>query len=558
MTRRIFRAIFLASFAMIFVCTASLVLVTYNYYNVKEIEYVRIQTEFAAKAVEKLGIEYLEELISSDYRITWVAPDGMVIYDTHEQKDNMDNHKDREEIRDALIFGYGSGSRQSETMLLQQIYTAIRIEDGSVVRTATEGNTLWAFLLSMIQPLCLAVSISALLSLFIAKYLSQEIIRPLHELDLDHPLDNTSDYEEINPLLLQIQRQYQRIEHQLTELDRRQTEFDIITRDMAEGLLLLGQHGEILSLNDAASRYFVTDKTQCMGKNILTINRGRELQEILAKAYQGEKHEGLLPLGLKQYQINVSPIFESNSVTGVAVLLVDVTEKSESEQIRREFTANVSHELKTPLHTISGCAELLTHNIVKPEDIPHFAEQIYSEAQRLIRLVEEIISLSKLDEGAMMDLTDSVDLHCVAKDAIQHLEEMAKNSEVSLSYQGESSILQGSHTLISGIVHNLTENAIKYNQPKGSVHVSVAKTSSYIILTVKDTGIGISKDEQNLIFQRFYRVDKSRSKEIGGTGLGLSIVKHAVSLHKGSVSVESTLDKGTTIQVIFPTTLEAT
>lgn len=545
-------AIFLSACVMTFTCMSLIVLVTYQFFNDKEVDKVRIQTEFAVKAVETMGINYLEQMVSSEYRLTWVSKNGEVLFDSQGDYHDMENHSDRFEIQEALATGYGSDSRYSKTLMLQQIYTAIRLEDGSVLRVSNEERTLYAFIFSLFHHLLLAFGIALFLSAFLAKYLSQQIIKPLHTLDLDHPLENHFAYEEITPLLQRIQRQYQKIDHQLSELSRRQAEFDIITRDMAEGLLLLGQDGEILSINDSASGLFHIEKQECVGKNFLTVNRGKELQKVLKSAFLGKRTEGMLVLSDKQYQVSASPMFEKEMVSGLAVLLVDVTAKSETEQIRREFTANVSHELKTPLHTISGCAELLSYNLVKSEDIPQFSKQIYSEAQRLIRLVEEIISLSKLDEGVELNLKEEVDLLSVAKDVVNHLKEMADKQEVSLIVEGEPSVMLGSYTLLTGIVQNLCENSIKYNEPNGVVTLIVKNTPTAVIFSAKDTGIGISEKEQNLIFQRFYRVDKSRSKEIGGTGLGLAIVKNATSLHNGKISIESTLGEGTCITLEFP------
>lgn len=532
-------------------CMALLVLVNYQYFNEKEVDKVRIQTEFAVEAVESMGISYLQKMISDEYRLTWVSEDGFVLFDSHSDLIQMDNHKERTEIRQAMETGYGWDTRYSETIGLQQIYTAIRMEDGSVLRVANEESTLLAFVCSIFYHLLFAFLISILLSYFLAKYLSKQIIRPLYSLDLENPLENGTAYEEITPLLQQIQRQYQKIDRQVDELSRKHAEFETITRDMEEGLLLLGQSGEILSINDSASMLFDTEKQQCLGKNVLTVNRGKELQRILSKAFTGTRTEGMLSLGEKQYQVSASPMFGKNVVSGVAVLLVDVTQKSETEQMRREFTANVSHELKTPLHTISGCAELLRYNLVKAEDIPQFSEQIYSEAQRLIRMVEEIISLSKLDEGVELNLREEVDLLSIAREVVSHLKELAISQQVDVSVEGDSCSMLGSYTLLTGIVQNLCENAIKYNKPQGSVVLSVWNRPDAIVLKVKDTGIGVSEKDQSLIFQRFFRVDKSRSKEIGGTGLGLSIVKNATLRHNGHISMESRLGEGSCITVEF-------
>lgn len=554
MTRRIFFSIFLSGFLLALTCTSLIMLVTYEEFNEKEVDKMWIQNNFMSKAVESLGINYLESVSTQEYRITWISAQGDVLFDTHSDIEMMENHSDRPEIIEAIQTGYGWNSRESETMMLQQVYTALRLEDGSILRISDEQDTFFAFILSMLKPLLLGLLLSAILSNCLAKYLSKEIIKPLHQLDLNNPSENVKAYEEITPLLVQIKKQYQENDRQLIELTRKKVEFELITRDMAEGLIILGSGGEIFSINQSAGKLFGIIKENCIGKNFLTVYRGKELSDILHAALEGTHSEGMLPLGGHLYQVSASPMLEENTVTGVVVLLFDVTQQSETEQIRREFTANVSHELKTPLHTISGCAELMSHNLVQEKDIPQFSQQIYKEAQRLIRLVEEIISLSKLDEGVELDMHEEVDLYSIGKEITEKLTDMAKNNNVTLTFQGETAKLRGSYTLLSGVMHNLCENAIKYNRPFGTVDISVKSKGNTLCLQVEDSGIGISEKDQNLIFQRFYRVDKSRSKEIGGTGLGLSIVKHAVCLHNGRISIKSALSVGTCITVEFPNT----
>lgn len=556
MTKRIFLSIFLTAFSVVLISVALLLLVNYGKFNEREMDKIWVQNQFAVTAVESLGLEYLESVASKDYRLTWIGEDGEVFFDSHEESEQMVNHRDRVEFQQAMESGYGWDVRESETLVLKQIYTAIRLNDGSVLRMSSSEATFFAFVLSILQPLLLALGIAFGFSFVLANYLAREIIRPLHGLNLDNPTENLEAYEEITPLLQRIKGQYQENDRQLKELTRKKVEFEVITRDMDEGLMILGSQGEIFSINQSATNFFQIEREECLGHNFLTVHRGIELQEILTKALTGEHSEGVICLHEGQFQVSASPMLEETGeksvVTGVVTLLFDVTKQTETEQIRREFTANVSHELKTPLHTISGCAELMSHNLVKSQDIPQFSQQIYKEAQRLIRMVEEIISLSRLDEGAQPDLGEEVDLYSISKEVMEKLQDAARNSGISLGISGESAKLRGSYTLLSGIIHNLCENAIKYNRPEGSVTVIVRNEETKLSVEVADTGIGVSEKDQNLIFQRFYRVDKSRSNETGGTGLGLSIVKHAVNLHHGQISMESTLGVGTSILVEFP------
>lgn len=552
MTKRIFFANFSSALIATLLCSIILTLVTYEHFVESESSKIISQTQLAVQGVEKSGVEYFSDLSLEYYRLTWIDPNGNVLFDSHSSITDMENHLDREEIQEALKDGFGSSKRKSETILLESFYFAQKLDNGSVLRVSGEQSSLFAFFLEILQPMLLLFILGAWLSGILAYYLSQNIIKPLKGLNLDKPLENTQVYEEIAPLLTQIQRQYQKIEKQIEELSQRQEEFDIITRAMDEGLILLNQNGQILSINDSASHLFHAEKELSKGKNLLTIHRSIEMQHLLDQAFQGVRAEGMITIENQIYQTNVSPIIQGDCVSGVAILLQNATKKNESEQIRREFTANVSHELKTPLHSISGCAELLSHNLVLNEDIPQFSAQIYNEAQRLIRLVDEIISLSRLDEGALELDKEEIDLGSIAKEVEYHLSDMAKSLNLTLSVKAESVKMMGSYTLLSGLLRNLCENAIKYNKSQGSVELIVTETAEIARLQVNDTGIGISDQDKQLIFQRFYRVDKSRSKDIGGTGLGLSIVKHTVAMHQGKLTIESALNVGTSIQIDFP------
>ncbi len=552
MTKRIFLSNILTTFLVVVLSSSLLTWVTYQQHVKNEIQEMFQQTQIIGMGLKKVGISFLTDCKAS-VRLTWIDKQGAVLFDSLEDAETMDSHLYRSEVVEALHHGSGSSIRKSDTLLTEQIYVALALEDGSILRASKEQNNLLSFFLSILQPLIFVLLFGGILSFFIASSFTNSIMKPLSQLDLDNPMKNPRAYEEITPLLRKIQKQYQKINQQLLKMSQKQEEFDIITRNMGEGLLLLDPEGHILSLNDTASKLFQTNREESIGKNILTLHRSVELQEILEKAYGGTAIEGTIPLEHQQiYQVNASPILQEGSVSGLALLFVNSTEKTQSEKLRREFSANVSHELKTPLHSISGCAELLSHNFVAEKDIPVFASQIYNEAQRLIRMVEEIISLSRLDEGMENLMVDRVDLYSLGKEVCQTLADMAKEQEITLVLQGESATMRGNYHLLSATIRNLCENAIKYNRPHGQVELILENKENTINLRVNDSGIGLSEQDKPLIFQRFYRVDKSRSKEIGGTGLGLSIVKHAVTLHKGHLTMESALGIGTSISIEFP------
>lgn len=551
MTKRIFRGNFLCALMAGGISALLVTWIAYVYFiNTEETKLLQ-QAQITAQGFQQMGLDFLQDLPLGDMRITWLDQEGIVLYDTHSPVEEMEHHGDREEIISALLGGVGTSRRHSETLFVDQIYTALRLEDGTVVRISTPQDTLMSFFVAIFQPLMLVLLLGAGASGLLAHHLSRKVIEPLNFLDLEHPLKNATAYEEITPLLSQIQRQYQKIDLQVAEMHHKQEEFYTITQAMTEGLLLLHPDGQIININDSAAILFGVDKQGSVGQNILTVHRSPQLQTLLKTARKGQRAEGVIPLVQGQYQVSVSPIIPQKDLSALAVLVVNVTEKDLADKMRREFTANVSHELRTPLHSISGCAELMCNNLVQWEDIPQFAQQIYSEAQRLIRLVDEIISLSRLDEGVDIE-TAPLDLGEIAHDVVHHLSSLAEKNQVALSYQGDSGKMTGNSTMMAGIVRNLCENAIKYNRPQGKVMVQVSAAQGVVRLRVEDTGIGIPEADQDLIFQRFYRVDKSRSKEIGGTGLGLSIVKHTVGLHQGTISLHSVEHQGTTIEIQFP------
>lgn len=550
MTKRIFRTVFVVAISIFIASAVLFMTVLYDYFSGIQQNQLRMQIDLASQGVEDEGLDYLKNLNIKDYRVTWIGTDGKVLYDSISEADEMENHFEREEVKEALSEGYGASSRYSSTLTQRYLYGAKRLPDGTVIRLSVTQNSLLILTLGMLQPIMIIFVIAIILSAFLASRLSKKIVKPLNELNLDKPLDNNG-YDELSPLLRRIDTQQKEISRQSEELKQRQNELEVMTSAMSEGIILLNNRGTVLSINKAAAKLFGTD-CFCIGEDIVSINRSLELAQLLNKAKNGEHSERVVELGCGQYQMMASPVISNNIVSGIVLLILDVTEKEKAEQLRREFTANVSHELKTPLHTILGSAELLANGMVKPEDIPIFLKRIYSEAQRMIQLVEDIIRLSHLDEGAEDMKWDMVDLYAVAEETINSLADEAESNGIKFELYGETVLINGIRQLLQEIIYNLCDNAIKYNCRGGSVSVGVKNENEFAVLTITDTGIGILAEHQERIFERFYRVDKSHSKEIGGTGLGLSIVKHAAKLHNAEIELHSIVNKGTEITIKFP------
>lgn len=549
MTKRIFRSIFTVAAVILL---ASFVLITgvlYEYFSNKQVDQLNMQTHLAAQGLEAAGEDYLSDMDISGCRLTWIAADGTVLYDSQAEQSGMENHADREEVRQALKTGHGESMRYSTTLMERQIYSADRLSDGTVVRISDTQYTPLTLILGMIQPVIIIALIALLLSLLLASRMAKRIVKPLNEMSLDNA-EKIETYPELAPLTDKLKSQQNQLREQEKELRRRRDEFDAATGSMTEGLVLLNEQGSVLSINKAATKALDIGR-YCIGKDIRALSEEPRLRETVEKALGGEHGEAHITLGGVSYRLYASPVTSGDRVAGAALLMLDTTEKEKAEQLRREFSANVSHELKSPLHTISGCAELLANGIVQPEDVPHFLSQIQSESKRMIALIEDIIKLSHLDEGAEDMQREDVDLLSVARREAGNLSQAAEDAGVTLTVSGESAVINGIPQLLAAIVHNLCENAIKYNHPGGFARVNVRREGKKTLLTVEDDGIGIPPEEQQRIFERFYRVDKSHSKEVGGTGLGLSIVKHAAALHNARISVVSAPDRGTTITLAF-------
>ena len=548
MTSKIMKSILSVAIAVLMASLTIITGILYPYFGSVQESQLKDELSLAASATQQLGKGYLEKLNADRYRLTWVNADGTVIYDSHVDAATMENHADREEIREALASGTGSSTRQSSTLTEQTIYEATRLNDGSVLRVSVSRATVLVLVLGMLRPIAIVLVIAIVLSAWLAHRMAKTIVAPLNNLNLDNPMENEA-YEELSPLLHRIHAQHLEIKSQLRTLQHKQNEFEQITGNMKEALVLLDSTGRILSINPAARTLFGAGIT-CIGEDFLTIDRKQNMRLALQTAREQGSADFRARENGREYQFDLSRIDSDGNHHGMVILAFDITEQVNAEKNRQEFTANVSHELKTPLQSIIGSAELMENGIVKAEDAPRFVGRIRKEASRLVTLIDDIIRLSQLDDGTDMP-HEEVSLKVLSEEVCETLADAAKLKGVSLEIIGEDGVVNGVRRLLYEVVYNLCDNAIKYNQPGGRVKVTVAQKSGEVLLSVQDTGIGISPEHQEKVFERFYRVDKSHSWQSGGTGLGLSIVKHAVQYHHGRIILESEQNKGTTVSVIL-------
>lgn len=548
MTKKIFRSIILAVIVVLILSFSVVTLLLYNNFSDVSTTQLSDELNLAAQGVEASGEDYLKELQSKNYRLTWVDADGKVIFDTEADSSAMDNHKDREEIREAFNSGVGESERYSDTLTLKMIYRAEKLEDGSVLRISTTQDSVVALLIDVLFPMIVIMILALILSAFLARWLSKSIVKPLNTLDLENPADNDV-YEELSPMLTKINKQHKQISKQMKELRKRADEFEQITSSMNEGLVLLDKSGVVISMNLGAKKLFDTDESS-IGRDFLTVDRSLKMSHAVENALSGKHSEFREQRGGSEYQFGISSIESGGKTIGAVIICFDVSETAFAERNRQEFTANVSHELKTPLQSIIGSAELLENGLVKPEDTQRFIGNIRREATRLVSLINDIIRLSQLDEN-MESAKEETDLYVLANEVKDVLTVSANKKNVEINISGESCAINGVRRYLYEIIYNLCDNAIRYNNEGGKVNIDVHKDKNSVILTVEDNGIGIPFEHQSRIFERFYRVDKSHSKETGGTGLGLSIVKHAVAYHGGTLRLDSTLGKGTTVTVVF-------
>ena len=550
MTSKIFKSILSVAVAVLMASLIIIIGVLYPYFGGVQEAQLKDELSLAAEATEQLGESYLGNLDSDRYRLTWVSSDGTVIFDSHADAAAMENHADREEIKEAFVSGTGSSTRHSSTLTEQTIYEAIRLNDGSVLRISVSRATALILVLGMLQPIVIVLVIAIVLSAWLAHRMAKKVVEPLNKLNLEKPTENDA-YEELSPLLHRIHAQHKEIQFQMNALKRKQDEFEQITENMKEALVLLDNTGRIVSINPAAKALFGAGSS-CVGADFLTVERKQNIRMALDEANARGHADFRTKKNGREYQFDLSCIDSDGKKHGMVILAFDITEQVNAEKHRQEFTANVSHELKTPLQSIIGSAELMENGIVKEEDVPRFIGHIRKEASRLVVLIDDIIRLSELDEGAEMPHED-VSLKVLSEEICETLSDAAKLKDVSLEVNGDDGVVHGVRRLLYEIVYNLCDNAVKYNRPGGKVEVAVAEQQGTVKISVSDTGIGIAPEHQDKVFERFYRVDKSHSKQSGGTGLGLSIVKHAVQYHHGKISMVSELDKGTTISVLFDT-----
>lgn len=529
----------------------------YTVFNNKLREELENSADFVTDLLEA-GYD-LEELLRSDAvansatRITLIAEDGEVLFDNHADIREMENHLHREEVQEALEEGSSQTVRRSRTIGTRTLYYAVRLNSGQILRFAvtTESIVYTLYRLLTLIGIMLVAVITA--TFLLGEKMAEGIIYPLNNLDLDNPLNNEV-YGEITPLLTRIHRQNLAIEQQIQQLQAQQDDFIALTNNMAEGLIVVDKTGRIVMVNISALNLFGESNnsdTNFIGKNLLVLSRDIHLNQAVEEALKGEKAEDVITVNEKSYQVFADPIFEGSAVRGALVLLIDISSKYAVEQMRKEFAGNVSHELKTPLTAISSYAELIKDGIARPEDIPEFAAHIYAETQRMIALVDDILKLSRLDEKVDLGPTQSINLLALAGQAEQALRPLADNRQVEVKVSGRPLTVAGNEAILFEMVYNLIDNAIKYSNTGGHVDVKVLEQDGAVLLQVADQGIGIPKQHQGRVFERFYRVDKSHSKKTGGTGLGLSIVKHAALYHNAEVSLESEENKGTTVTVKF-------
>lgn len=550
MTKRIFRAIFNVSLLILIASTLILVAFVGDYNSDQTKEAMHADAVYIAKAMETEGISYLEQLPKQSQRITWIDADGTVLFDSYADVSQMENHGEREEVVKALKTGRGESTRYSTTLAEKTENYAIKLSDGTILRLSVTSLSALSIFLSMTQPLALVLVIALILAGFLASKTSKSIVKPLENVDLKHP-EQAEIYDEMAPFLRRIAVQNKLISKQMQDRQRRQREFETITENMQEGLLVLDAKGEVLSCNKGARRLLGVDHVP-EKENVFALNRTEGFRRCITAALAGNHEEVTMESDSRSYQLLANPVTEDGLVAGVVLLLFDNTEKADREKLRREFTANVSHELKTPLTSISGFAEIMKNGMVKAEDVPRFAHNIYDEAQRLISMVQDIIQLSRLDEAQETMEKTEVNVALIAETVAKRLEGQAAQRNIVFHIETESAVLSGVPHVLEEMIYNLCDNAIRYNKDNGSVTLKVEKHPDDITVTVADTGIGIPYGEQERVFERFYRVSRSRSKEIDGTGLGLSIVKHGALLHQATVKMESEVDKGTTIRLIFP------
>lgn len=543
MTRRIFKTIFLSTMLVLIISLALFITSLHGYFESQVFDELGVEAHYISRGMEGMGLEYFNDL-ESDNRITYIASDGTVIYDSSADPSKMENHSDREEIMYALKIGESVSSRYSGTLSENTLYYALRLSDNTILRIASRQSTVWALFTSLLGQFLLTIILAGAICLFLSRRLSRRITAPILALDLDHP-EKCDTYEELSPLLVKINHQNGTIKQQMKTLRKSQEEFTAITENMSEGFLLIDDQANLLSYNSSALKLLGSQEAE-RGKSVLTLERGESFRKVVDDALAGKHSEALMRVDERCHQLYANSVYHNDQVVGAVIAVLDVTEREERETLRREFTANVTHELKTPLTSISGFAEIIMNRLVDSKTVPEFAGDIYTEAQRLITLVNDILHISELDEGVAMP-REEISLDALCRTIFSRLSPAADKAGVELILSGDKPMVLGVERVIDDIIYNLCDNAIKYNRAGGSVRATITDALGSVCLSISDTGIGISPGDIDRVFERFYRVDKSHSKEIGGTGLGLSIVKHGCTSQGIAMSINSELNVGTTI-----------
>ena len=548
MVNKIFRSNFFTSMLILLMSFCLIFGVLFSYFESQMFTELESEAGYISYAVKNDGIDFINNFNEKGKRITLVSADGTVLADTEAVAGELENHADRKEIADALENGKGTSSRYSDTLMQKTLYYAEKLDDGTILRVSTTQNSVVIILLGLLQPLIIIIVLALIISIFLSYRLSKAIIKPINELDLDNPAANET-YEELTPLLKKMSAQKKTINRQIKEAEQKQEEFKLITENMSEGLLVIDKDSNVLSYNQAAVR--LLEITNVKESSVLAFNRSRGFRNVVEKALSGERAENDITHDENTYNLIANPVYENDKIIGAVIVIIDITESVKREQLRQEFTSNVSHELKTPLTSISGFAEMMKSGGTPDETVVDFSTSIYDEAQRLITLVSDIMKISELDEGVIPFEKEQVDLRELSKDIIKRLAPVANKRNITLNVIGDTAYVSGTKKILDEMIYNLCDNAIKYNKENGTVDVIINESKSKVNLTVRDTGIGIPQGEQSRVFERFYRVDKSHSKLVGGTGLGLAIVKHAAAYHDAEISLESIVGKGTSVTIGF-------
>lgn len=550
MNKKIFRSSLIVSLLAVFACIVFVIGILFQYFENQLKKELKNEATYVAVAIKTQGIEYLNNFgEQNEKRITLIDPNGTVIADTIVDEENMENHSDREEVQMAIKYGTGTSIRYSKTLTEKDIYYAEKLEDGNILRVSTRQYTVFAIIFDILQPIIAVVTLTFIMTLVASIRVSKSIVKPINHLDLEHP-ENNDAYEELSPLLSKIASQKKTIESQLRAAKKQQEEFKLITENMSEGLVVIDNNLQILTYNTAALK--LLDINDQVDGNVLSMNRTKSFREVIEKSLSGTRAESDLNVNDRAYSVIASPVFEDGNIIGAIIVILDISENVSREQMRREFTSNVSHELKTPLTSISGFAEMMMNGNMSKAEVMDFSKSIYDEAQRLISLVLDILKISELDEKSSDYVFEDVDLLSLSEDIGKRLEPEASKRNIRIYVDGTSVKINGVKKVLDEIIYNLCDNAIKYNVENGKVDIMIESTEKTAKVTVKDTGIGIPKMYQDRIFERFYRIDKARSKAIGGTGLGLSIVKHGAKIHNANIDLQSDVNVGTTVKIEFP------